>query len=84
MNDPSRCPSLAGLLPDIRPMPASAKTIFDGTKLPLVVGYPKTTSHGMKSLFLLNSISQNHASLPAWQTKTVPNGRDRLNSSAMV
>jgi hypothetical protein len=28
---------LAPLSPDMRPMPAFAKTIFDGTKLPLVV-----------------------------------------------
>jgi hypothetical protein len=84
MDDPSSCPSHALLTPDIRPTPASAKTIFDGTKLPLVVGLPKTTSRGMKLLFRLYSISQNHATLRPWQTKSLPNSHDGLNSSAMV
>ncbi|MFZ2062486.1 MAG: hypothetical protein WAU82_15855 [Candidatus Binatus sp.] len=84
MDDPSSCLTLAQLAPDIRPTRPSAKTIFDGTKLPVVVGRPKTTSHGMKSLFRSHLICQNHATLRSFQTKAPPNFCDRLNSSAMV
>jgi len=41
MDDPSSCLPLAQLAPDVRPTPPSAKTIFDGTKLPMVVRPPQ-------------------------------------------
>jgi hypothetical protein len=37
MDDPTSCLALAPLAPDVRLTPPSEKTIFDGTKLPLVV-----------------------------------------------
>ena len=50
--------------PDSQAMPARCeklKTIFDGTKLPLDLNGPKTTTGGMNYSFQLFSVSQNRA-----------------------
>jgi hypothetical protein len=61
MDDPSGRRMLAALKSEFgRPKPL-AKTIFDGTKLPLVVELSQSTTYGMKLAFRLNSMSQNCA-----------------------
>ena len=40
---------------------SQTKTNFDGTKLPMVVLHPKTTTYGMNCSFRLDSITQNRA-----------------------
>jgi hypothetical protein len=51
MDDPTSCLTLAPRAPDTRPTPVSAKTIFDGTKLPLVVRPPQNHIRWVVSQF---------------------------------
>jgi hypothetical protein len=51
MDDPSGRNMLASLKPEFGRHKPLAKTVFDGTKLPLVVEHLKTTTYGMKLAF---------------------------------
>ena len=42
---------LTSLMPEVGRRQPPAKTIFDGTKLPLVVEHVRTTTYGMKVHF---------------------------------
>jgi hypothetical protein len=53
MDDQSGCPSLADLGSEIGRRLPLVKTIFDGTKLPLVEKLPETTTGGMSCTILL-------------------------------
>jgi hypothetical protein len=61
MENPSRWTTRAVFISAIAPRQLPTKTQFDGTKLPVAIRRPETTTYGMKLLSSLKSVSQNRA-----------------------